>query len=178
MMAKLTRERPTTEQAEPTRLYRDNVRRAYGFVFHRVGPDDALDITADVFHAAALAYRTGNTDGVGPAWLMAVARNKVIDHWRRTARRKAKQHLAMTEERDLVEFPPDWSADHRRPAVVAALDELRPNHRSLLILHHVDGMPIAELAELLQKSERAVESALARARRAFRAAYDPGVNDA
>ena len=42
----------------------------------------------------------------------------------------------------------------------------------------LDGMPIAELAELLQKSERAVESALARARRAFRAAYDPGVNDA
>lgn len=77
----------------------------------------------------------------------------------------------------MTTFPHDWSDDARRPAVLAALDALSERHRSMLILHHVDGMPTTELAEVMGISVRAVESALARARRSFRDHYDEGIGD-
>lgn len=47
---------------------------------------------------------------------------------------------------------------------------LREDQRALL-LHHVDGMTVAELADAGGRSVSATESALARARRAFRRLY-------
>lgn len=73
-----------------------------------------------------------------------------------------------------MSFPDEWHEDPRRPYVVAALDQLRDDQRSLLVLHHVDGMSVAELAESSGRSVAATESALARARRAFRRVYRGG----
>lgn len=155
-------------------LYRANVRRVHGFAYHRVGADSAMDVVSEVFHAAALAARDGRIDQVTTAWLMAVARNKVADHWRRAYRRRARSLLALARTEDLVSFPEHWHEDPRRPAVVAALDRIRDDQHALLMLHHVDGMTVAELAELTGRSVAATESALARARRAFRRVYDGG----
>ena len=152
-------------------VYRANVRRVHGFANARLGPDDALDVVAEVFHAAAVAAREGRIEQVTPAWLMAVTRNKIADHWRRAYRRKARAHLTHVSERDLMEFPADWSADPRRADVLAALDRLSPYDRSLLVLHHVDGTSTADLAEAANKSVSAIESALARARRRFKSHY-------
>lgn len=152
-------------------IYRANVRRVYGFAHHRVGDGDAMDVVSETFHAAALAVRDGRIDQVTTAWLMAVARNKIADHWRRAYRRKARLQLIRPPPEDLVAFPDHWHEDPRRPEVIAALDRIRDDQRSLLVLHHVDGMSVAELAELTGRSPSAVESALARARRAFRRMY-------
>ncbi len=162
----------TEQQLEA--LYRANVRRVYGFARNRVGETDAGEIVGEVFHAAALSFRQGDGDRVTPAWLVAVARNKVNDHWRRAYRRKARRHLVHLREDELVDFPADWAEDPRRESVIAALDALSERDRSLLMLHHVDGMPIAELADLVGMSVAAIESALARARRRFRVVYEGG----
>lgn len=159
-------------------LYRANVRRVHGFAHNRVGEPDAADIVSEVFHAAALAVREGRIGDLTPAWLMAVARNKVMDHRRRAYTRKAKQHLTHMRGEDAVDFPADWTADTRRGEVIAALDALSAKNRSLLVLHHVDGMRIADLVELTGMSESAVESALARARRDFKKHYRGDAADA
>ena len=153
-------------------VYKDEVDRIYGFAVHRVGRAEAADVVAEVFHAAALAFRDGRGQAVTRAWLMAVARNKVMDHWRRAYRRKAKLHLTHRREADLMDFPVDWAADSRREAVIVALDALSERNRSLLVLHHVDGLSTSELADELETSVRAIESALARARKKFREHYD------
>ena len=160
-----------------TALYDAEVDRVYGFVRNRVGRDAAGDIVSEVFHAAALAVRAGDDVSLSPAWLMAVARNKVNDHWRRSYRAEAKQHLTHARPSDMTTFPHDWAEDARRPAVIDALDRLPDRDRMLLVVHHVDGLPISELADLTGTSVRATESALARARRRFRSCYDEGVND-
>lgn len=152
-------------------LYRSMVRRVHGYARNRVGADDAADIVAEVFHGAALAIREGRGDAVTESWVMAVAHNKVMDHWRRSYRRKAKAHLVEHREDELVDFPVDWSEDPRREFVIAALDRLNDRDRGLLIVHHVDGMPIDEMAATTGKSVAAIESALARARRRFRTHY-------
>ncbi|MEM7340081.1 MAG: sigma-70 family RNA polymerase sigma factor [Actinomycetota bacterium] len=152
-------------------LYRENVRVVNAYASARLGRDAGEDVTAEVFHAAVAAYRSGKEDTVTPSWLMAVTRNKVIDRWRAAGRRKAKAHLVEAQVGDTATFPAGWAHDDRRDAVFDALDGLNPRHRMLLILHHVDGMPIVEMADALQQSSEAIESALVRARSAFRRVY-------
>jgi RNA polymerase sigma-70 factor (ECF subfamily) len=167
----------TTSEREFEAMYRDMLPTVYRYTTARLGRADGEDVTAEVFHAAAIAFSDGRRSQVTPAWLMAVARNKVIDRWRRAERRNAIALLHRPDTADLVEFPDDWIADPRRDDVVAALERLSPRHRNLLIAHYVDGIPAPELAELLGAKVAAVESALARARRSFRHHYRPQEGD-
>lgn len=160
--------------AELHALFDQHVATVHRYVVSRLGQDLAEEVVSEVFHAAAVAYRDGRGHQVTIAWLMATTRNKVIDQWRRAARRKAKDHLIRPRAEDLVTFPEHWHEDSRRPAVLAALERCDQRHRAVLILHYVDGMTAPEIAESLGVTTAAIESLLARARRAFRRHYrDP-----
>jgi RNA polymerase sigma-70 factor (ECF subfamily) len=152
-------------------LYTSELPGIFSFAAARVGRTDAEDVAAEVFHAAAVAFGDGRSEQVTKAWLFTVARNAIIGRWRRDTRRKAIVHLAFNGRVNDTAFPADWTEDPRREAVLEALNHLSPRHRTLLVLHHIDGMRVRELAEATGQSERAMESALARARRAFRTHY-------
>jgi DNA-directed RNA polymerase specialized sigma24 family protein len=49
---------------------------------------------------------------------------------------------------------------------------LPANQRAALILHHVDGLPVREVAIAMQRSQTAVESLLSRGRERFRMVYE------
>lgn len=157
-------------------LYRTMLPTVYRFTTARLGPVEGEDVAGEVFHAAVVAYTDGRRDAVTPAWLMAVARNKVIDRWRKAERRNAITFLNRKRPTELMSFPEDWAESPQRGAVLATLDRLTPRHRNLLVAHYVDGMAVPELADLIGSSVAAIESALARARRSFRAHYDPEVS--
>ena len=152
-------------------LFRSEVDRVHSYARARLGESEAEDVVADVFHAAALAVRDGNEAALMPAWIMTVARNKVIDRWRRAQRRKVRDGMFRSHEQERLVEMDDWTDPGNREEVVATLDRLSSVHRMLLVLHYVDGMPASEIAEQLDKSVPAVESMLARARRAFRAEH-------
>jgi len=154
-------------------MYRSILPLVYRYTTVRLGQAAGEDVTSEVFHAAAVAYNEGRSSQVTPAWVMTVARNKVIDQWRSSARRKARSHLLRPGRHELVAFPDGWARDDRRDFVLAALDKVSDRHRTLLILHYVDGMPAAEIADSLGQSQDAIESALARARRSFKQNYEP-----
>lgn len=160
-------------ERELERLYRRMLPTVYRFATARLGRSDGEEVTADVFHAAAIAFVDGRRTQVTDAWLMAVTKNKVIDRWRKAERRGALAHLVRPRREDLVDFPDHWSAATQRDDVLDALDRLSSRHRALLIAHYVDGIPIPELAGHLDMSVAAVESAMARARRAFKHHFDP-----
>ncbi len=154
-------------------LFEHNFSYLYIYARARVGPTEAEDVTADCFHAAAIAYRDGRAEQITQAWLLSVAHNKVIDRWRRASTRRSKFHLLQPRP-DLTDaFPPALDSQPIREAVLEALDQLTQRRRALLILHHVDGTPTKEIATQLGLSPTAVDSALARARRAFRHHYQP-----
>ena len=48
------------------------------------------------------------------------------------------------------------------------LAELSAEHRSVLTLRYIDGLPVGEVAALLDRSVHATESLLTRAKAAFR----------
>jgi RNA polymerase sigma-70 factor, ECF subfamily len=145
----------------------------HGFALARCG-DRALaeDVTQDAFAAAITAWRAGRADALGAPFLVTVARNKLVDHWRRAQREEAKRVRAYERPiGDVDELLAEIDITVRRERVLAALGELSLAQRTALTFHYLDGLPVAELARQVGSSEHAAESLLARAREKFRLAY-------
>ena len=74
--------------------------QVYGYLLVRCRDASvAEDLTAETFLAAAAATRAERVPDLTVAWLIGVARHKLVDHWRRTAREQPKLALASQAER-------------------------------------------------------------------------------
>jgi RNA polymerase sigma-70 factor (ECF subfamily) len=158
---------PAGSQDGFVEVYKRTVTDVYSYLASRVG-DRAVaeDLTQDVFIAGA--RRVAESDTVDLAWLIAVARHKVIDHWR--ARTREERHLARAHfphREPVVELPA--ALDPGRAA--ATLARLNETYRAALVLRHVDGLSVGEVAAELGRTVAAVEQILTRARSAFRSTY-------
>jgi RNA polymerase sigma factor (sigma-70 family) len=120
---------------------------------------DAEDILQDVFHEFVEAYRLPEPIEQASAWLFRVARNRIIDRFRK----KKEQSLSditgdaddddeSTYRLDLVLPSPDAGpeaqyARHRLlNALQQALDELPPNQREVFVAHELEGSSFKEQA--------------------------------
>lgn len=128
---------------------------------------EAEDLAQEVFlrlwrNAAALEI---GPSGLKP-WLRRVVSNLAID------RIRAKQHVVVTDE-----VPEQVSRATQSDAlesadvsarVQAALSQLPDRQRLALVLFHFDGLSQADVATAMNVSDEAVESLLARGRRALK----------
>jgi RNA polymerase sigma-70 factor, ECF subfamily len=160
---------------EWARLYDDGVRQVHSYLRHRCG-DEALaqDLTSETFLTVARSAATG---AVVPsmAWLITVARNKLIDHLRRAAVEESALRVVSTTAADSNE--PDGAVFERGRAM-ETLYRLAHQHRAVLTLRYLDGLSLAETARLLNRTEQATQALLARAKAEFRQRYDPSREDA
>ena len=77
-------------------IYRVALPRVYGYLLPRCGSAAlAEDLTSETFLAAVNASRQGSLTEVSTAWLVGVARHKLVDYWRRLEREQ--RSLAATE---------------------------------------------------------------------------------
>jgi RNA polymerase sigma factor (sigma-70 family) len=144
------------------------------FIRRRVrDPSEAEDILQDVLHEFVQAYRLPAPIEQVSAWLFRVARNRIIDVFRK------KRELPLAE--DAVESdddPGEYRLDLALPsydagpeavyarsvlldALQAALDELPANQREVFIAHELEGRSFKELAA---ESGVSVNTLLARKR--------------
>jgi RNA polymerase sigma-70 factor (ECF subfamily) len=147
-------------------LYDDALPVVYGYLLRRCGTREvAEDLTAEVWLAAVDAARGGDPPPVSVPWIVGVARHKLVDHYRREARRE-RGVRAVADLAVVADDP--WEA--RLDAVDAhtTLARLAPQHRLVLTLRYVDDLPVPEVAALLGRTVHATEGLLARARAAFR----------
>ncbi|HXQ60648.1 MAG TPA: sigma-70 family RNA polymerase sigma factor [Acidimicrobiales bacterium] len=143
--------------------------RVYGYVLSRCGqPALAEDLTSETFLAAVDAVRRKDPPPFSIAWLVGVARHKLVDHWRRQAR----------EERGLsavgvaaMEGEDPWDAELDALRARSVLEALAPHHRAALTLRYVDDLSVPDVAIVLQRTVHATEALLVRARAAFRRSY-------
>ena len=155
-------------------IYDRALPQVYGYLVVRLhNPVLAEDLTAETFLAAAEAIDKGALADPSVAWLVTVARNKLVDHWRRSAREERK--LALVENDDVVEDDLDLRIERTRAREVLAM--LGAHHRSALTLRYLDGLSVPEVAEVLGRTVHATEALLVRARQAFRARYLEGGDD-
>ena len=115
----------------------------------------------------------GHDPDVTVAWLIGIARHKLVDHWRRLEREQ-RRIQAVADEPDAADADDDpWDAHLDVLAARDALERLGAHHRSALTLRYLDGLSVPEVAEVLGRTVHATEALLVRARRAFRDVYEP-----
>ncbi|MFM0736329.1 sigma-70 family RNA polymerase sigma factor [Paraburkholderia xenovorans] len=129
------------------------------FIRRRVrDPNDAEDILQDVFHEFVQAYRLPAPIEQASAWLFQVARNRIIDRFRK----KKEQPLAEVsndEDENSSEYRLDLAlpahdagpeALYARAVVLKALqdalDELPANQRDVFIAHELEGRNFKDMA--------------------------------
>ncbi len=147
-----------------TRLYDENYDLVYRTIAFRVGdPQTVEDLTSDVFTRLLTAMKRGRAPAESPTgWLLTVARNVVADHYRKQNR---WQWTRLTEWLVSDETSPDQRTDQQlsAEALRLSMNKLTKMQQQVLALRFGYGMPVREVAELLEKSEGAVKMLQARA---------------
>jgi len=144
-------------------LYDEHATEVYRFVHQRCR-DQALaeDVTQDTFLTAVRTVE--DPADVTAGWLIQVARNRLLDVVRRQARYAGKLRLVASG----VQASDEADAVTEELRMDDALGQLNVDQRLVLMLHYVDGLTIAALADELGRSIRAVEQLVTRARRNLR----------
>jgi RNA polymerase sigma-70 factor, ECF subfamily len=156
-------------------LYDRALPQVYGYLVTRAGSrTTAEDLTAETFLAAAEAIQRGSVEHLTIPWLITVSRNKLVDHWRRTAREDRKRALLERQPRSTLVADDETDLVIERDRARAVLALLGPHHRAALTLRYLDGLSVPEVADFLGRTVHATEALLVRARTAFRAAYQRG----
>jgi RNA polymerase sigma factor (sigma-70 family) len=132
-------------------------RRLRNFIRKRVADrGDAEDILQDVFYELVEAFRIMQPENV-TAWLFQVARNRIVDLFRRKKREAERNGFALAEDgeplqlEDLLPSPdagPDAVLARRvlLEELDAALDELPEEQREVFIAHELMGYSFKEIA--------------------------------
>ena len=151
-------------------LYDDALPHVYGYLLSRCGGQVAVaqDLTTQTFLAAVQTVRRGDRLRLSKPWLMTVARNKLVDHWRRQAREERGLRTVAAGEASVHD---PWDAELDLLRAHAVLDKLSAHHRMVLTLRYLDDLPVPEVAVLIGRTLHATEALLVRARAAFRRAY-------
>ena len=148
--------------------------KLWSFIRRRVpDPSEAEDILQDVFYDFVRAYRLPEPIEQAAAWLFRVARNRIVDRFRKKRSLLATESVSSSdiEESDYwldLALPPiDAGPEtmYARSAVLMAmqqaLDELPTEQREVFIAHEHDGQSFKDLAA---RSGVALNTLLARKR--------------
>jgi RNA polymerase sigma-70 factor (ECF subfamily) len=160
-------------------LYDAALPQVYGYLLHRCGRTAlAEDLTAETFLAAVDACRSEAPPPLSTAWLIGVARHKLIDHWRRLGREE-RSLSAVADDPTVAAGGPGgshdpWDAQLDALRAHETLQGLAPQHRAALTLRYLDDLPVTDVARALDRTLHATEALLVRARNAFRVTYTEG----
>ncbi len=130
-----------------------------------LGAVDAQDAWSDTFLAALRAYPDLDTHANVAAWLTTIARRKAID-----AIRRRERHATPTGTVADVGFD-DERLDPADAELLDALGALTERQRLAVVSHHVEGVPFAEVAVLLESTPAAARRAASDGMAKLRAHY-------
>jgi len=159
--------------------------KLYRFALARMNgnEDDAREVVQETFCKAFERLDSYRAEASLYGWMCQICRNTITDHGRR--RQRQPQHVTLIEEDSTIKSiletiaapadeGPESQAGRRdlRRLIQATLDSLPGHYGDVLEWKYVDGLSVNEIAERLAVSPKAAESALTRARNAFREAVE------
>ncbi|HEU5347608.1 MAG TPA: RNA polymerase sigma factor [Ktedonobacterales bacterium] len=168
--------RPAGEDSPVDTLYRRHAPAIFAYLRqHTATRADAEDLLLDVFVTALEHEPLASLPETGQlAWLWRVARNKTIDHYRRSARRPTQAlDQVETQLADREEKSPEHNVlrEDEYRQLRTLLEDLTPLQRDVLRMRFADGLRCGEIALMLGKKESAVRVMLMRTLRFLRAVY-------
>jgi RNA polymerase sigma-70 factor, ECF subfamily len=154
------------------RYQRKAVAIALGMLHDR---EDALEVAQEAFAKVFTSIKHFKEEASFYTWLYRIVTNLAIDR----QRQKNRQPLLEREEPDegdndrINSLPSDSSDDpyeqvkdqELRNRIRAAVDELTPAHKAVILLREVEGLSYEEISDILQCSRGTVMSRLHYARK-------------
>lgn len=156
-------------------LFQQYHRGIYNTIYQMTRNDaDAADLTQEVFVRAYRALPRLQTPEAFTAWLYRIAVN-LSRNWLRDRGRIRVESLELPGEegeegntREIADPSGDPAAllqtRDMQERVQKAIAGLSPDHRQVVTLHHLEGMPVEEIARVVGCSIGTVKSRLSRAR--------------
>ena len=135
--------------------------RIYNYIYHRVGnPNLAEDLTGQVFVRMLEAIQNQRAwQSSFSGWLYRIAHNLVVDHYRRN---KQATQISLDDAPDL----PSQRGDPVEAAAKVltqehlqdAIGQLTPEQAQVIVLRFLQGLSIAEAAQVMEKTEGAIKA--------------------
>jgi RNA polymerase sigma-70 factor, ECF subfamily len=123
--------------------------------------EDSLDIVQETFlrlYQKAGQYKEGSSF---QAWLLQIARNLCVDHYRRNIRKRKELESSKTLDELQPAAPPDPAsspAAELKDAMTQCIDKLANRQREVFVLRHVDELQFNEISQTLNISVGTVKS--------------------
>lgn len=145
-----------------TRVFNLYFDRLYSMVFYAVGKDRevAEDITQETFVSAFKAARKFRANSSLYTWLAGIANHKVADYFRHL--NKERKHIKS------LSASPVFLSPETDSGIDKILDTFPVVYRQVLLLKYVEDMSVAEISQVMRKTEKSIEGLLARARKMLR----------
>jgi RNA polymerase sigma factor (sigma-70 family) len=149
------------------RLYENHVWTVYGFIGYRTAQrEEAEDLTQLTFERALKAWhRFDPARASESTWLLSIARNLVIDHYRRTKPESVSPEQLPEVEDEAADAQPNLGLD---PALESALTRLSDRDREVIALRYGGDLTGAEIASVLGISLANVQQIISRSLRRLR----------
>jgi RNA polymerase sigma-70 factor (sigma-E family) len=142
-------------------FYAGSSRRVLGQLYAMIGNRaEAEDAVAEAYLRAWDRWNTVGRCDNPEAWVRRVAYRIAVSAWRKAVNRLRAHHRELTD--DHVE---GISPDH--VALVQGLRQISADQRRAIVLHHLVGLSVAEIAAETATSANTVKTWLARGRRAL-----------
>ena len=178
---KLVRDAQAGDLAAYDELVRRHQERIYGLCYHMTSNhEDAHDLAQDAFVKAWQALKTFKGDASFYTWVYRIAVNTCLNHLK--TRRNRSVHLSLNDLDINPENNPELVAlvSDRTPRRDVGLSELQrrlnesmqklsEEHRAVVTLHDIQGMPHDEIAKVLGVNPGTVRSRLFYARQQLQA---------
>ncbi|GLW95693.1 DNA-directed RNA polymerase sigma-70 factor [Actinokineospora globicatena] len=142
-------------------LYDRYVDVVYRYVLFRVGDRElAEDVTSETFLRALRRITSVTYQGrdVG-AWFVTIARNLVLDHVK-SSRFRLEVTTPEIRDSERVEAGPEQQVMSKvtREALLGCVDQLGDDQRECIVLRFLQGLSVAETAEIMNRNEGAVKA--------------------
>jgi len=143
------------------KLYDRYVDVVFRYVLFRVGDRElAEDVTSETFLRALRRITSVSYQGrdVG-AWFVTIARNLVLDHVK-SSRYRLEVTTPEFRDSERDEAGPEQQVMSRvtRDALLECVDQLGDDQRECIVLRFLQGLSVAETAEIMNRNEGAVKA--------------------
>jgi RNA polymerase sigma-70 factor (ECF subfamily) len=153
-------------------LLRDYTRKIYNLCYRFTGRvEEAEDVTQEVFIKVFQTLKSYDAaQGSFSTWLNRVARNHLVDHYRRTRKDRVtsslEDELPAAQEKPSPHMEPTTQVEsrERRETLQLALDRLSPDLREAVILRDLHDLDYEEIALVLKVPQGTVKSRINRGR--------------
>ena len=139
-------------EAEFERIYRDNYRRVYSFLYKLCrSPETAEDLTQETFYQAYISLPRYNGQCEMFTWLAAIAKNMFLKHLRRTKRESMLVDLYVSDpEAPLTDDPGYRIIQQVEVAdILSVIENMPQKYSEVFLLRTYGELPYSEIARKL-----------------------------